>query len=347
MSGPWIVFGEFKGRFFTRQEIGLGLTDPFPDKGEHAVHLYEGEITGARFEQEYRPDEYRKHGCMLLVNVPGILVDPETAGTFGDKRIYTFTQLMILDPVVVRSADLNGRTYGELTGQAYGLTESGEGIRKLGPGPGHIPPPQRHLPPDPPANGCLPSAGFGGCFSDCGSIFGWLLLLLIVMLLMRNCSGLQGQCAARDRAQLLVNQEKAKLDSVKDAYEKNLFPALLGNSTIYFYQNSTEFNLNSLGNNSPMSRVFNVIAAYEDRQFVIEGYEDAEPAETVPGLDLLRAERMRDTLVSMGISPNRLEVTGKGTTGRIDSSGRLSRFYVAAGRSKLYSPNMRVEIKPR
>jgi outer membrane protein OmpA-like peptidoglycan-associated protein len=173
----------------------------------------------------------------------------------------------------------------------------------------------------------------------------YLFLLFLLLALIRGCHCNTDYCAERDRLALEKKKEEALRDSIREEYKKNLDQALSSIAIIYFYRNSDEINLNSLGNNSPIERLYKVIDAYDEYNFVIEGHHSGLSVESKPNLDIMRAETLRSKLIDMGIDKKRLSSLGKGDKELLDSSGKLSTFYVSPGTVKEYNRNMRARVK--
>jgi hypothetical protein len=360
MEGNQVFLGEFKGMFFTLQNIPLDSSGNYPMDYTHHIQIYKGLLDDAQYHEQYEPEKYRNLKSHLYTNVPKIQVHPSGNALFTDKRTYNFTHLLLIEPKVIRTFDVNGKTYGELQSKAYGVTEkfpltknddsqngqseipdkvdetynqsqgggggndssssdNGEWIRK---------------------NGCLWSV-FTFLWTRLWSILGWILLIWFLISLLRSCNGMDDYCSELEELKRKELVEKHRLDSIKVEYEKNLTLALQGISKIYFYRGESNFHVNSIGDNSPINRLVALMQAYKEKSFEIEGYIDGMSEKN--GLDSLRALRMRDTLVTLGIDINRLKCTPKGKSKGL----KLDKQYISKGYYKQYNRNMRIEIKSK
>lgn len=84
--------------------------------------------------------------------------------------------------------------------------------------------------------------------------------------------------------------------------------------------------------------------AYTDKKFIIEGYHTGASLENVPQLDALRAMRMRDSLVMMGIDVKRLSIRAKADSVLLDPTRKMSRFFINKNESREYNRNMRIQV---
>lgn len=369
MQDEYVVLGKFRGSFYTEQGNVLEFSKGFPVDSIHAVKIYKGELTSVKFEENYRPDHYRKLSSFVLQNVPNIVIESDKETPFSGKRAYNLSDLIIIDPKVVRTYDINGKTYGEIESDAYGVTERYPLLNKLDPdeqpprpplvdenydrssGKSEIysdnnsnfsPLPINPIEPITPP----PSDGFRSYFSGCLANF-WLILgiILFVMFLISVFGKLQSmedQCVIKEKALLARNDEQRLLDSIKISYDKN-FELVMGNSfKVYFYRNSADFELSAKSN---IQRLYSIITGYEDKQFIIEGYHSGKSIENVPEIDKRRAEHLRDTLIQMGVPPSSLSIEMKGDKPLLDPLSRLSKTYVTGGAYLEYNQNMRVEVR--
>lgn len=133
MSGELVVLGYFKGRFKTDQGIALGESDLFPENNVHNVIVYEGQITNTVFFNEFTPEQYIKLSSFELDNVQNIEIESGKGAPYEETRVYGLKKFILIDPKVTSSHDLNGKTYGKLEGEAYGLTEAFPSVKRLNP----------------------------------------------------------------------------------------------------------------------------------------------------------------------------------------------------------------------
>jgi outer membrane protein OmpA-like peptidoglycan-associated protein len=361
MSGKYIFLGDFKGSFYTLQDSVLGSSEQRPADNKHAVRVYRGVLQNAMPETGFNPEKYTKLDSFLLVNVPRIEIQPANNEPFSEKRVYNFTQLLLIEPTVNSTYLHNGKTYGEIESKAYGITEdypinqldgeensqpypvdeNYEGTNKNDDG-SDKPITEETGAVDPSQGGC--GALLGGCLTNIWRIIFYLILILFVLGMFKSCRS-EDECALKDIAKYKLEKAKEHLDSTKIAYQKNLEEALADISTIYFYQNSAEIHLNSSGDNSPVSKLAVLMKAYADKQFYIEGYHSGASIENSKGIDLIRAQILKDALMEKGVNLKNLEIVAMGDKNKKDPSDELSKFFISVDNYRYYNRNMRAEVK--
>lgn len=371
MQDEYIVVGKFRGSFYTEQGNVLDFSKGFPIGSIHAVKIYKGNLIDIDFEETFRPEYYTKLSSFLLTNVPEIELESRSDKPFSGKRLYNFSKLILINPKVIKAYDLNGKTYGEIESQAYGITERYPLLNKLDPDDPPVRPPlvdenfdrsrggsnqddksgndsetipifpRPLLPPSPDnTDGWRPY--FQGCLANFWSILGIILLVMFLISIFKKIQTMEDQCMLKERELLLRDIAKQNLDSIKVAYEKN-FEDVMGNSfKIYFYKNSSVFELSAMSN---IKRLQDIISGYKDKKFVIEGYHSGFTVETVPEIDKKRAEHLRDTLLQLGIPSSQLSIVAKGADPQLDPSNKVSKSYIPGGGYMEYNQNMRVEVK--
>ncbi len=357
MSGKYIFIGDFKGSFYTLQDSVLGSSEQRPVDNKHAVQVFRGVLQNAMPETGFNPEKYTKLDSFLLLNVPRIEIQPANAEPFSEKRVYNFTQLLLIEPTVKSTYLHNGKTYGELESKAYGITEDypinqldGEENSQPYPVDENYEGNNKNYNPrveetgrvDPNPIGC--GALLGGCLSNIWRILFYLILILFVFGMFRSCRS-EDECALKDIAKYKLEKAKEHLDSTKIVYQKNLEEALADISTIYFYQNSAEIHLNSSGDNSPVSKLAVLMKAYSDKQFYIEGYHSGTSVEDSKGIDLIRAQILKDDLMEKGVKLKNLEIVAMGDKNKKDPTDKLSKFFISVDNYRYYNRNMRAEVK--
>jgi len=378
MQEGFIVLGEFTGSFYTLQNFTIDVSLPFPTDDAHKVKVYKGKLENARFHQEFKLDDFRRLNSFYFEEVPQVEIVPAAVGApFPGTRVYNFKKLLLIDPRVVKTYDVNGKTYGVITSLAYGLTEKSPLIGKLdgsgGDNPG-TPNPQkgpRPIPipdsqgdnPDAPDGTKPPVIGQGvigtvkditdqgkaiakGCWSRLWDLILILIAIFLFLTLLRSCNHGTDYCELQVQKERELQIEQSLLDTVRADYENNLDRALMGVSTIYFYRNSIEFHASSNSPNGPLYKLANIVKLYDDKQFLIEGFHSGKDIDTITGLDLDRANKMRDFFKINGTDEARLSVSGKGDSVLLDPSRRLDIYMVDLNSRKEYNRNMRVEVKP-
>ena len=357
MSGKYVFLGDFKGSFYTLQDSVLGSAEKRPANDKHAVRVFRGVLQNAVPDTEFNPEKYTKLDSFLLVNVSRVEIEPATKEPFTEKRVYNFTQLLLIEPKVNSTYLHNGKTYGEIESKAYGITEDYP-INQLDGDDNAQPYPvdenyegnknndkssiKESDSTDPKPGGC--GALLGGCVTNIGRILWYLFLILLVIWMFKSCRS-EDECALKDIAKYKLEKAKEHLDSTKIAYQKNLEEALADISTIYFYQNSAEIHLNSSGDNSPVSKLAVLMKAYADKQFYIEGYHSGASIENSKGIDLIRAQILKDALMEKGVNLKNLEIVAMGDKNKKDPSDELSKFFISVDNYRYYNRNMRAEVK--
>jgi outer membrane protein OmpA-like peptidoglycan-associated protein len=116
-----IVSGDFEGNFYTHQKTILTISEFNSAEEKHDVHLYRGELRNVKNENEYNPEQLRNRESYLLHNVTNVQfhLEKDAAGN-NNNRIYNFEQLLLRDAVIKESWELNGKTYGIITGKLLG-----------------------------------------------------------------------------------------------------------------------------------------------------------------------------------------------------------------------------------
>lgn len=359
MSTEYTVLGDFKGRFKTNQSVTLGLTETFPKDLEHKVQVYQGAIINSLFEERYSPEKYRKLSSFLLLNVPNVSVQGNKEAPFSDKRVYTFSQLIIIDPKITRTYDMKGQTYGELEGKIYGVTAKNPQINQLDPPP---------IDADNGGNsGGIGSTDFNeesdigqafnraqtgcgnalnGCWTNFWRILYWILLLLFLWWLMRSCDRMaadDGVCDRRDEHKRLLEEEKKERDSLKHIYDQNVVKALANIKNIYFYQNSSEIHEYSSMDKGNLNRLTRLLQVCNDKSFDLFGHHSGKEIESTT-IDLSRAEVLRNYFIENGINASHLRTIGMGDKEALDAK-KLYDFMAPNYEIKYYNRNMRVEVK--
>lgn len=349
-TGPYIIYGHFKGLFKTKQDGPLGNADNPPTDNHHTVQVYQGTFNAEEFSSEFSPENYRKLNSFVLSNVPNIAVNAGSNGPYVGSQIYTFTQLILIDPKIIRTTEIEGQTYGEIESIAYGKTYVSPQLKKLKPDPfdktGYSENEQWYRT----NSGCLNSGVngcgtiFQGCLANFWRIFWLLLSLLLLLAFVRKCNDISNDDKACIESALkkkdLLEKEK-ELKKTNEQYNQNLKNALANVSKIYFYRNSTELHLNSTGVNGTLDRLVKVIKTYDDKVFILEGHRDIPSIEN-ENIDLKRAQRVQAILESKGITKDKLIVIRR--TDKYAQPLTLDKMMVAKG-IREYNQNMKVTIR--
>lgn len=242
-----IVSGDFEGNFYTHQKTILTNSEFNSDEKKHDIYLYRGELSKVKEEKEYNPEQLRNRDSFLLHNVTNVQfhLDKDAAGS-NNNRIYNFEQLLLRDAVIKESWELNGKTYGIITGKLLGKVKD----EVKPPDPSNpqeptkpppiipdplkphtepvIPPPTGGSPSSPNSNsgclnignGCLPAVS--GCLSNIWNLLLALLLLLFFLWFLKGCWGTHLEskncCGERDSLAL----ENKKLNIISDSLKNEI-----------------------------------------------------------------------------------------------------------------------------
>ena len=240
-----IVSGNFRGYFYTNQKTALASGEKIPEGKMHEIHLYQGELNDVVKESEYKPETLRNRESLVLHNVTNVQFHLNSAAE-SKKQIYNFEQLLLNNPVVENSWELNGKTYGIVSGNLLGkVKELSSIVGPINPPPNPNPPINPNLPinPNPTPNpinnggngggnnnggngenkkGCLaaPLALLSGCLANIWRILLFLFLLGLLFWLFKNCKGCSSEakkdcCGALDSLVIENNRLKIRFDSIQ------------------------------------------------------------------------------------------------------------------------------------
>lgn len=355
------VSGEFEGYFYTHQKMPMGELEKLPGGDTHQVHIYRGELKEYEKLHEYKPEDHLNREGLLLHNVTNIQL---SNSALSDKRIYDFDQLVLKNVQVDQSWELDGKTYGIIKGSLVGKIK-----QQAIPGPpnpqGTIPPPPPPKNPDkkwwntipPIVGGTNPAPPIGGsnrrgCLSWFWDLLKWILLLLLLLLLYKACTKNDGSniCCIENEEKIRENdsllkridtlENQIKLDdSLRNKKEDDKIQEEINDVSekIYFYGNSDR--IRKYSENS-IKELIGILNRNPNINLEIQGHTNGSNPD-YRGLDLRRAEKVKEILTDNGISPNRLTTVGMGASMMIVSED--SREFDPWGNQ--YNLNMRVEIK--
>jgi len=362
MSAEYVILGAFKGRFKTNQATALGLSETFPQDFAHKVQVYSGALDETTFENDFAPDNYRKLSSFVLINVPNIIVKGNAKSPFPDQRVYTFTQLLLIDPKITRTYEMKGQTYGELEARAYGKTAPTPEIDKADPPPltqddngsagvgstdfnddSEIGQTINKL-----QTGC--ASGLSGCLANFWRILGLILLILFLLWLLKSCNELandDGSCDRLDEHRIQLIEQKRIKDSLERVYEENIRKNLANIKNVYFYQNTDEFHeysLNEAEGKGNLIRLTKLLRVCDDKSFQIVGHHSGKDVEGRNNLDQLRAIAVKEYFIANGIDQSRLFVVAKADSNAYYGKA-LSNYMLNNYSLKKYNRNMRVTVK--
>jgi hypothetical protein len=210
-----IVSGDFEGNFYTHQRAALTATEWNSAIKNHEIHLYRGELWNIQEENSYEPESYRNRNSLLLHNVTDVQFHlPVKDDGITANRIFNFDQLLLQDAVVKESWDLNGKTYGIISGKLLGKVK--EEVRRNDPS-NPVPP---TLPPDSPPPPTTVKTGpvLPGCLSSIWRLLLALLLLLFILWFLKGCWGDHKAnlncCVERDSLSEKLSKANSENDSL-------------------------------------------------------------------------------------------------------------------------------------
>lgn len=365
------IAGNFTGYFYTHQKSPLSIGEKIPDSELHAVNLYKGSLTEAISLKSFKPEKHLNRAGMLLHNVTNV----EISSSPGiEHAIYAFDQLVLKNVKVDSSWEHNEKTYGILKGELIGKIKSQSKLSfakdderipppPIGGGPNSTTPPidgdnsgwNRFIPPI-----ITDRSRNGGCLSSLWSVLKWLLLLLLILFLLKQCQSytenkndkIDYVCISKiDSLELLTKNQQVQIDSLinlifiadslcDSKLKKERLQYELDNlsSDIYFYGGTIDIRKYS---EDEINEIVNILEKNSNVSIEIQGFYNGIGNSDIPDLDLKRANRVKELIINKGGPFDRITTIGLGNTKPIDNSNRL---YTDPYGNK-YNANMRVEIK--
>jgi hypothetical protein len=231
-----IVSGEFEGNFFTQQKSVLTTSEWNALKKEHDINLYRGELKNISKETVYEPEEFRNRESLLLHNVTNVQFHSKNSAGENTSKIYDFEQLLIRDAEIKDSWELNGKTYGIITGKIIGKVQKRNSNFDASNPPSQndneipkVKPEQRFNNPPPSRqeiNDYVRRGGgyLTGCLSNIWRLLFALILLIILFWLLKGCIGDYSKsedcCLEKDKLESENEDLKRKLSRVKTKLEE-------------------------------------------------------------------------------------------------------------------------------
>jgi outer membrane protein OmpA-like peptidoglycan-associated protein len=368
-----IVSGDFEGNFYTHQKAVLSASESTIDK-KHDIHLYRGELRNIKNENEYNPEQLRNRESYLLHNVTNVQFHLEKDATGNNNRIYNFEQILLRDAVIKESWELNGKTYGIITGKLLGKVK--DEVKPPDPTNPQEPPkpppiipnpiipkPPRRDPdpipgivPPPPligsgclniGNGCMPASGcfsfFSGCLTNIWRLLLALLLLLFILWFLKGCwdkkEARENCCSERDSLSDRLTELK---DSLVNTDIQNELDKL--SSKIYFFGDST--GIRKI-NHSKINQIVNILNKHKNLNVTINGYMNSLTSNNnhINNLDYERAKSVEMLLIEKGIEKSRLTSRGMGHKNIVPIDLYDSIFDETSNKYLKFNKNMRVELK--
>lgn len=362
------IAGNLTGYFYTHQKSPLSIGEKIPDSELHAVNLYKGSLTEAISVKSFKPEKHLNRAGMLLHNVTNV----EIISSPGiEHAIYAFDQLVLKNVKVDSSWEHNDKTYGILKGELIGKIKTRSKL-SLAKDDERIPPPPIGGGPDsttPPIDG--DNSGWnrfippiitersqnGGCLSSIWSILKWLLLLLLILFLLKQCQSFTENkndkidyvCISKvDSLERLTKNQEVQIDSLTNLVfigdslcdskiKRGRLQYEIDNlaSKIFFFGNDTkirEYSENDIEN------IVRILKENPNVSIEIHGYHNGSSNTTI---DDDRAKRVREIFIEKGIPANLINAIGKGQSTSCPED-------VYEGKEiddKGWNCNMRVEIK--
>ena len=376
------VSGNFIGNFFTHQKSPISIGEKIPDSELHHVHLYKGDLTEAISIDSFTPEEHLNREGMLLHNVTNVQIHLQ-GEIKQEKKIYDFDQLVLKNVKVESSWEQNGKTYGILKGELVGKVKKISSVPVSNNDDAVIPPPpiggNTILPPTPIDrddsgwNKYIPpvitdNTRNGGCLSSIWDILKWLLLLLFILFLLKQCISSNKKnentltnCDSKLDSLYRINEKrKIEIDSLKNLIiyrdsicnsniERERLQCEIDNlsSEIYFYKGSTKIREYS---ENKINKIVELLSKNTEVELEILGYHNGSPPkpkyhgfDEKMTIDKARALTVKQMLVNKGIDSNLISVKGMGESTEVPSN-ELNIINVD-GEEFEWNLNMRVEIK--
>ena len=370
--------GDFEGYFYTNQKVTLSQSDQLPTDGAHKMVLYKGELKNIGIVSEFNPQNELSRDNVYLSNIGNIqLHNSINKKVVFDKKIESFEYIVLDNVKIENSWELNDKTYGLLKATLRGKLQTITSVDvpddteifspppPIDPGnttvkpvkpvppaptPGPIP-----IPPTPPAPPPGPGGSDEGCWKWFWKILLWLMILFFIIFLFKQCNYLNNWVSDNkccdDRERLLI--ENNKLRTTIDSLKQNLIKQEKENnskrkkerlqdeinrlsSKIYFNGGTTNIREISL---PEINKIVRLLQYYPGLNLEIQGHYNGNTNTT--GLDLQRANVVRDIILSKGVDPGRLTSIGLGNTNPVvDENDYSTDIY-----GNKYNSNMRVDIK--
>jgi outer membrane protein OmpA-like peptidoglycan-associated protein len=370
--------GDFEGYFYTNQKVTLSQSDQLPTDGAHKMVLYKGELKNIGIVSEFNPQNELSRDNVYLSNIGNIqLHNSINKKVVFDKKIESFEYIVLDNVKIENSWELNDKTYGLLKATLRGKLQTITSVDvpddteifspppPIDPGnttvkpvkpvppaptPGPIP-----IPPTPPAPPPGPGGSDEGCWKWFWKILLWLMILFFIIFLFKQCNYLNNWVSDNkccdDRERLLI--ENNKLRTTIDSLKQNLIKQEKENnskrkkerlqdeinrlsSKIYFNGGTTNIREISL---PEINKIVRLLQYYPGLNLEIQGHYNGNTNTT--GLDLQRANVVRDIILSKGVDPGRLTTIGLGNTNPVvDENDYSTDIY-----GNKYNSNMRVDIK--
>ncbi len=339
-----VIKGKFTGYYYTNQAAPFLSGEHVPDDGKDIVHLYSGEIMDIELLNDYNPEEYLESESLLLHNISNIQLFKTRNSAIKENILVNFGQVVLKNVEVLKSWEQNGKTYGLLNADFIGKVRTKLPISLFG------------------QNSIINLSNPKGCLLNIWNVLKWILFLCLILLLLKQCESCnkrsqvtenQDCCTQRDSFKIKndslriiierLKMEKGKAEAKSDSLESELKIIELKSNLncfaekIYFYGDKAELRSYSA---SVIDNLVLLLNKNKNLRIRIEGHVNGDTP-VVPDLDIKRANKIKDMLVSKGIEASRIEAVGlKGDFPIVPKDE-----YVTDTWNNRYNKNMRVEIK--
>jgi outer membrane protein OmpA-like peptidoglycan-associated protein len=336
-----VIKGKFTGYYYTNQAAPFLSGEPVPDDGKDIVHLYSGEIMDIELLNDYNPEEYLESDSLLLHNLSDIQLLKTRNTAIKENVLVNFGQAVLKNVTVIKSWEQNGKTYGVLEADFIGKVK--KNVRNQ-------------------INAAFVQQGIKGFLFNIWNFIKWLLIFGLIVLLLKQCESCnkrsqipenQDCCAQRDSFKIKndslriiidrLKMEKGKAEAKSDSLENELKLIELKSNLncfaekIYFYGDKDELRSYSA---SVIDNLVLLLNKNKNLRIRIEGHINGDTP-VVPDLDIKRANKIKNMLVSKGIDASRIEAVGlKGDFPIVPRDEYVTDIW-----NNRYNKNMRVEIK--
>ena len=167
----------------------------------------------------------------------------------------------------------------------------------------------------------------------------WILLLLF---LVKTCNKINNDktiCERADWMEYDLKNQKHRLDSIKNGMDELIKQSLANISTIYFYQNTSEFHISSKGVNGTLDRLINIMKSFPERRFLIIGHHSGVEVENIK-IDSIRSTKVLEYFVDKGLKKNRFDTKAMG-----DLELKTNKTVLHDFEGRGFNRNMRVEVR--
>jgi outer membrane protein OmpA-like peptidoglycan-associated protein len=368
----FVIKGNFEGLFFTKQNAVLGTFEEVPKGSDFTVRIYEGKLTEPEFFDEYKPDDYANRDSIILRGADNITVYPNAQSPFDNENTFSFSQVVLINPKIIKTWNHNGKTYGKLSSDFIGQTSvnvnddvknkdkteaksgtedennvqngdgsnsnEGDGLLRKSEDDNWNRENGKHA-----NKGCLSGLQgllprFDGCFSSLINLLKWLLLLALLFWLIRSCKDTNfSKFNFCDDLQKLEEESqilKKELDEKKKIYKEELKKSLQLFSNIYFYGDTDEIRNVSEAN---VQQLIEFLKKHKSANVRLEGHSNQVSKKNI---SLKRAEAVRKRLTEAKINESRIQVIGNENKKLLQDSSKL----FLENNNKKYNLNMRVEV---